>query len=243
MANLTAIAKDLAPTGTLRASINIGNPILAQGTLDVPTGPTVDISHEVARRLGLPLQLIAFNAARKSFEAMNEGRADICYLAIEPVRAAEVSFTAPYVLIEGVFAVPVDSPIKTVEDADKPGVRIGVNEGSAYHLYLSRTLKHATCVFGDGDGQDVFRANKLEAAAGVRGPVLAYVAKNPDLRVIPERFMVIQQAVGIKKGKSPETVQWLSDLVGELRASGFVAQALERAGQDPALAAPPDATS
>ncbi|KZO92526.1 putative extracellular solute-binding protein [Calocera viscosa TUFC12733] len=237
----SAIAKDLAPTGKLRASINLGNPILAQGTLEAPSGPTVDISREVAKRLGLELELLTFDAARKSFEAMNEGNADICYLAIEPVRAAEVAFTKPYVLIEGVFCVPVDSPIKTVEDVDKPGVRIGVNEGSAYHLYLSRTLKHATCVFGAAvsDGQDVMRDLKLEAGAGVRGPVAAYVAKNPDVRLIPEKFMVIQQAVGIKKGKAPETVKWLSDLIEELKAGDFVPTALARGGQDPSLAAPP----
>jgi len=239
MPALAAIAKDLAPTGRLRASINVGNPVLVQGSLETPTGVTVDISHEVASRLGLPLDLITFDAARDSFKCMNEGRADICYLAIEPVRAAEVSFSAPYVLIEGVYAVPKDSPLKTVEDVDQPGVRIGVNEGSAYHLYLSRTLKHATCVFDEGDGQDVFRKHGLEVAAGVRGPVADYVAKNPDLRLIQERFMVIEQAVGIKKGKDQETVKWLSELVEELKASGFVAKSLARGGQDSALAAPP----
>ncbi|KZT53836.1 putative extracellular solute-binding protein [Calocera cornea HHB12733] len=237
----SAIAKDLAPTGKLRASINLGNPILAQGTFDAPSGPTVDISREVAKRLGLEVEFLTFDAARKSFEAMNEGRADICYLAIEPVRAAEVAFTKPYVLIEGVFVVPVDSPIKTVEDVDQPGVRIGVNEGSAYHLYLSRTLKHATCVFGPtvSDGQDVMRELNLEAGAGVRGPVAAYVEQNPDVRLIPERFMVIEQAVGVKKGKAPETVKWLADLVEELKGTTFISDALARGGQDPTLAAPP----
>ncbi|GGR68069.1 ABC-type amino acid transport substrate-binding protein [Nocardioides luteus] len=115
-------AAELAPTGTLRASINLGNPVLAQGTLDAPAGVTVDIAREVARRLGVPVSLQCFDAARKSFEALRTGAADIAFLAVEPARAAEVEFTEPYVLIEGVYAVPADSPIRSADDVDRPGV-------------------------------------------------------------------------------------------------------------------------
>jgi polar amino acid transport system substrate-binding protein len=231
------ITEDLAPTGVLRASINLGNPVLAQGTLDAPTGVTVDIARELGARLGVPVELVAFDAARKSFEAMTSGRADICFLAIEPKRAEEVAFTAPYVLIEGVYAVPVDSPITTPDEVDRPGVRVGVNQGSAYDLYLTRTLRHATLVRGE-DGIAVFRDQGLEVAANVRQPMTAYLAEHPDLRLLEPRFMEIRQALGTTRSRGPETVAFLSDVIEELKANGFVADALRRAGQAEDLVAP-----
>lgn len=221
------VAEDLAPTGVLRASINLGNPVLARGTPDDPAGVTVDIAREVAARLDLPVEFVCFDAARKSFEAMTTGRADICFLAIEPAREGEVAFTEPYVVIEGVFAVPVDSPIRTVDDVDRPEVRIGVKQGSAYDLYLTRTLRHAVIVRGD-EGVDVFREQELDVAAGIREPMTAFVAANDDVRLIGERFMEIRQAVGTTKSRRPETVRFLSDVVAELRDSGFVARSLGR---------------
>ncbi|GAA1145765.1 transporter substrate-binding domain-containing protein [Kribbella jejuensis] len=234
---MTTVAADLAPTGVLRASINLGNPVLAQGTPDAPTGITVDIARELTKRLDLPLELVCFDAARKSFEALTTGQADICFLAIEPARAAEVAFTAPYVVIEGVFTVPQDSTLTTVAEVDAPGVRIGVKQGSAYDLYLTRTLQHAEIVRG-AEGVDVFRAEGLEVAAGIRQPITQYVAQNPDLRLIDERFMQIQQAVGTTKDKSAETVAYLTDLIDELKSSGFVAASLSSAGQSSTLVAP-----
>lgn len=159
-----AIAADLAPTGTLRASVNLGNPVLAQGTPEAPSGITVDLAREIGARLGLPVELLCFDAARKSFEAMADGRADLCFLAVDPARETEVAFTAPYVVIEGVYAVPRDSGLTTVEDVDVPGIRIGVKQGSAYDLFLSRSLAHATVVRGE-EGVDTFRKEGLEVGA------------------------------------------------------------------------------
>lgn len=220
-------ADDLAPTGVLRAAINLGNPVLAHGTPEDPGGVTVDIAREVGARLGVPVELVCFDAARKSFEALVSGRADICFLAIEPAREAEVAFTEPYVEIEGVYAVPVDSPFASPSDVDSPGVRIGVKQGSAYDLFLTRTLKHATVVRGD-DGVDVFRTESLEVAAGIREPMTAFVAANPDLRLVEERFMAIRQAVGTTRSRRPETVSFLRELITELLDNGFVAAALRR---------------
>jgi polar amino acid transport system substrate-binding protein len=221
------VTSDLAPTGVLRAAINLGNPVLAHGTPEDPGGVTVDIAREVAARLGIPVEFVCFDAARKSFEALTSGRADICFLAIEPAREAEVAFTAPYVEIEGVYAVPQDSPVTAPSDVDRPGVRIGVKKGSAYDLFLTRTLRNATVVRGD-QGVDVFRAEGLEVAAGIREPMTAFVAANPDLRLVEERFMAIRQAVGTTKSRQPETVRFLRDLVDELTASGFVAESLRK---------------
>jgi polar amino acid transport system substrate-binding protein len=232
----SALVADLAPTGVLRASINLGNPVLAQGTAAEPAGVTVDIAREIASRLGVEVELVCFTAARESFEAMMTGRADICFLAIEPAREAEVAFTAPYVLIEGVYAVPSQSRLATVGDVDSAGVRIGVKHGSAYDLFLSRTLRHATVVRG-AEGTDVFLAQNLEVAAGVREPMTEFVATHSGVRLIEERFMEIRQAVGTAKTKRPETLRFLHGLVEELKASGFVTDSLRRSGQS-ATAAP-----
>ncbi|MFE1380258.1 transporter substrate-binding domain-containing protein [Streptomyces sp. NPDC058740] len=235
-----ALVADLAPTGTLRASINLGNPVLAQGTPDAPTGITVDLAREIGARLGVPVELLCFDAARKSYEAMATGRADLCFLAVDPAREAEVAFTEPYVVIEGVYAVPRDSPLRTPEDVDAPGVRIGVKAGSAYDLFLTRTLRHATLVRGE-EGVDTFAAESLEAGAGIRQPMTAYAAAHPEVRLLDTRFMQIRQAVGTTVTRAPETVAFLRETVEDLKKNGFVTASLERAGQDPTLLAGPEA--
>jgi polar amino acid transport system substrate-binding protein len=239
-----AIASDLAPTGTLRAAINLGNPVLAQGTLDAPSGVTVDIARELAARLGVPVELACFGAARASFEAMSAGRADLCFLAIEPAREAEVAFTAPYVIIEGVFVVPQESAIATVAEADRDGVRIGVKQGSAYDLFLSRTLRHASVVRGpdgpDGpDGAALFGEQGLEVLAGIRQPMTEFVQRHPGYRLVDGRFMEIRQAVGTTRTRRPETIEYLRAFVEDLKASGFIAEALRRANQAGVAVAPP----
>jgi polar amino acid transport system substrate-binding protein len=234
-----AIAQDLAPQGTLRAAINLGNPILAQGTPTAPSGVTVDITREVGARLNVPVEFVCFDAARKSHEAMATGRADLCFLAIEPVREADIAFTAPYVVIEGVYVVPVDSAFAKPADVDSPGVRIGVNQGSAYDLFLSRTVQHASLVRGQ-EGVEELRAQGLQVVAGIRQPMAEFVATHPDVRMIDEGFMQIRQAVGTTRTRRPETVQFLRELVEELKAGGFVAEALRRANQSDAVVAAPE---
>ena len=196
------VVKSLAPTGKLRVAINLGNTVLAQtdAATGQPKGITPDLARELGRRLGVPVELIAFDAAGKSFEAVKAGKLDIVFLAIEPVRAAEVAFTAPYVIIEGVYMVPKDSTLKSVADVDREGVRIAVNKASAYDLYLTRTLKHAKLVRSES-GVDLFVKDKLEAAAGVKQPLVAYAKTNPNVRVMDGRFMEIQQAMGTPKGR------------------------------------------
>lgn len=143
-------------------------------------------------------------------------------------------------MIEGVYAVPRESPLTTAADVDRAGVRIGVKRGSAYDLFLSRTLRHATVVRGE-EGVDAFRAGGLEAA-GIRQPLTAYVSRHPDIRLIDDRFMQIQQAVGTTGTRRPETAGFLRELVEELKASGFIADALRRAQQPDTLVAPPGRT-
>ena len=232
------LASDLAPTGVLRASINLGNPVLAQGTPSDPRGVTVDIARALAARLGLPVELTCFHAARESFQSMTRGLADVCFLAIDPAREETVAFTAPYAVIEGVFAVPHDSSLLSAADVDRPGVRVGVKEGSAYDLYLTRTLEHATVVRGP-EGTTVFTDERLEVAAGIRQPILDFLTVRPDLRLLEPRFMEIRQAVGTTRARSQETVAFLHTFVEDLKTSGFVADALQRSGRRDATVAPP----
>ncbi len=233
-----AIARDLSPTGTLRAAINLGNPVLARGTPAAPAGVTVDMARELGSRAGVPVELVCFDAARKSLGAMTAGRADICFLAIDPAREAEIAFTAPYVVIEGVFAVPRDSAITTTADVDRERVRIGVKRGSAYDLFLSRTLRHASVVRAD-EGTGVLRELGLEAAAGVRQPMAEFVRSHPGFRLIEGPFMQIRQAMGTTRTRRPETIQFLRAFVEELKASGFVTDALRRANLPDVTVAPP----
>ena len=230
------LVKEFAPTGRLRAAINQGNSVLAQkGPNGEALGVTVDLARELAKRLGVPVELEIFDGAGKAFDAL-KSRLDIGFLAIEPVRAAEVDFTAPYVLIEGTYMVPKDSALKKIEDVDAAGVRIGVNKGSAYDLYLSRTLKHATLLRGD-DGVALFKTDKLEAAGGVRQPLEQYARKDTSVRVMDGRFMAIQQAMGMPKGRA-NAHEYLKGFVEEMKASGFVADALKRSNQPDAQVAP-----
>ena len=236
------VLKDLAPTGKLRAAINLGNSVLAQSDeAGKPKGITPDLANELGKRLGVPVELVVFNAAGKVFEAAKTGAWDIAFIAIEPVRAAEVEFTAPYVIIEGSYMVPKDSPIKMNADVDRAGVRIAVGVGSAYDLYLTRTIKNATVTrasMGGGKAMiDMFVNDKLEVAAGVRQPLEAYAKDHPEVRMLDGRFMEIQQAMGTPKGRLAGT-EYLRSFVEEMKASGFVAAAIKRSNQQAAVAPP-----
>jgi polar amino acid transport system substrate-binding protein len=231
------VVKELAPTGRLRVALNLSNTVLVQtDATGKPGGVTVDLSRELGKRLGVPVEFTHFNAAGKVFEAFKTGTLDIAYLAVEPVRAAEVDFTAPYVLIEGVYAVPQDSGIRSVADVDHPGVRVGVTTGSAYDLFLTRTLKQAQLVRG-ADGGQIFLDQKLDAVAGVKQIVAAFVKARPALRIVDGRFMEIQQAMGTQKGR-PEGFRYLRAFIEEMKDSGFVRAALDRSGQAEAAVAP-----
>jgi len=234
------VLKDLAPTGKLRAAINLGNMVLAQKdpATGQPKGITPDLARELGRRLGVPVELVPFDAAGKVFEAVKTGALDVMFLAIEPVRANEIAFTAPYVLIEGVYMVPTDSKIASVADVDRDGIRIGVSRNSAYDLYLTRTLTHATLVRGE-DGIALFVKDKLDAAGGVKQPLVAYAKTNPNVRILDGRFMEIRQAMGTPKGRGETGARYLGAFIEEMKASGFVADALKRSNQPDAAVAPP----
>jgi polar amino acid transport system substrate-binding protein len=232
---------ELAPTGKLRAAINFGNPVLAQKdpASGEPRGVSVDMARELGQRLGVPVELITFDAAGKVFDALKKGAWDIAFLAIDPARATEITFTAPYVVIEGTYLVPADSPLRTIQDVDRESVRVAVGNKSAYDLYLTRTLKRAQLIRvpTSPEAIDVFLKDKLEVAAGVKQPLLQFAKTHHNVRVMDGRFMVIEQAMGTPKGRGAGAL-YLREFVEEMKASGFVARGLEKSGQGDATVAP-----
>jgi len=238
------VERDIAPGGTLRVAINYGNPVLAQKdpASGEPRGVSADIAHELAQRLALPHAFVTFDAAGKVFEALSQGAWDVAFMAIDPKRAAQIDFTPPYVIIEGSYMVPADSSLRVIEDVDRAGVRIAVGSGSAYDLYLTRTIEHAQIVRAPTGNEAIamFERDGLEVAAGVKSPLLRLAASRPDLRVMEGRFMAIEQAMGVPKGRAL-AVAYLRTMIEELKASGFIAAALARSGQGDARVAPPAA--
>lgn len=232
---------ELAPTGRLRAAINFGNPILAsKDSAGQPRGVSVDLALELGKRLGVPVELVLFDAAGKAVEAIKTAQADIAFVAIDPVRGADMLQTPPYVIIEGAYLVRQDSPIKTNAEVDRPGNRIAVGNGSAYDLYLSREIKAAALLRAPTSPAvvDYFLAQGLEVAAGVKQQLQLDAKRLPGLRLLDGRFMVIQQAMGVPKGRETGA-RYVTAFVEEMKASGFVAEALSRHGIEGAAVAPP----
>lgn len=230
----------LLPTGKLRAAINYGNTVLAQrGSHGEPRGVSVALATELARRLGVELESVAFEAAGKVVDAAGQGVWDIAFLAIDPMRADQVAFTAPYVLIEGTYLVREDGPYSSIEQLDAPGVRISVGKGAAYDLYLSRSLQHAELVRGptSASAVELFLAQGLDAAAGVRQPLEAAAREHRGLKVLPGHFTAIRQAMATPAANAA-AFPFLKAFVEEMKASGFVAQALAESGQGDATVAP-----
>lgn len=224
------VVKAFTPTGVLRASINLGNPILAKAGPPggEPTGVSVDLARAFAQRLGVPVEFVVFDTAGKSVQAVSDDRADIGFFAIDPLRGASIAFTAAYVLIEGCYLVRDASPITQNEQVDKAGVTVTVGLGSAYDLYLSRELKHASIVRAPSSPAvvETFVAQNIDVAAGVKQQLELDAQKHTGLRLLPGRFMVIQQAMGTPKTRGEAAAKALHVFVEEMKASGFVAGAL-----------------
>lgn len=239
---MTSIATAFAPTGTLRASINLGNPILAHRNTQTgePGGVSVDLARALAQRLGLPLEFVVFDTAGKSVDAVTQEQADVGFFAVDPLRGQGIAFTAPYVLIEGAYLVRQDSPLQSNDEVDRPGTRVVVGKGSAYDLHLSRELKHAEIVRAPSSPTvvDVFVEQGLDVAAGVKQQLEADQQRFAGLRLLPGRFMVIQQAMGLPKGRGEVAAAYLATFVEDMKASGFVAEALQRHGIQGASEAP-----
>lgn len=236
------IINAFTPTGKLRASINLGNPVLVKNDVETgqPVGVSIDLAQAFAERLGVALEPVVFDTAAKSVNALSKERADIGFFAIDPLRGEEIAFTASYLFIEGSYMVPNDSPLQSIDEVDRAGHRVVVGKGSAYDLYLTRELRHAQIVRAPTAPAvvDLFLEQKLEVAAGVRQMLVADAQRFPNLRLLPGRFMVIQQAMAAPRVRGPEAANVLRQFVEEMKASGFIADALTRHGIKGAVVAP-----
>ena len=225
------VLAQLTPTGVLRAGINLSNFLLvtAKRPNGDPDGVSPDMAEEIARRLGVPLKLVSFKSPGELGDQAGKNVWDIGNIGAEPQRAQTIAFTAAYCEIESTYLVPAGSPITTIADVDKPGNRIAVAGRSAYGLWLENNIKHAKLVTTDGlDGSfNAFVEQKLEALAGLRPRLNDDVKKLPGARILDGQFSAVQQAVGTAKA-NVAAAAWLREVVEELKASGFVAKAIEK---------------
>jgi polar amino acid transport system substrate-binding protein len=237
-----SVVQAFTSTGKLRASINLGNPVLAgrDPVTGEPAGVSVDLARAFAARLGVELELVVFDAAGKSVQAVSEERADFGFFAVDPLRGETIAFTAPYVLIEGYYLVHEHSSIRANRDVDEAHNRVAVGKGSAYDLFLTRELKSAQIVRAPTSPAVVqtFLEQGLEVAAGVKQQLEADTRNATGLRLLDERFMVIGQAMGVPKSRGAAAAAALHAFVEEMKASGFVGRALDRHGIAGASVAP-----
>ena len=236
-----AVRAAFMPAGRLRAAMNFSNTVIAQRDRGdgQPGGVTAALARELARRLGAELAFVDYDSPGAVVDAIGAGEADICFLAVEAARLAVIDFTAPYVLIQSNYLVRTGSPLHTPEDVDRPGVRIIARARAAYDLALSRTLRHAELVrYADGE-MERFAAGEGDAAAGIKPMLEDFIAGRSGLEVMQTPFASVGQAMGVAKGRGP-AFAYLEAFVEEMKACGFVAEALA-ASHSRATVAPPAA--
>jgi polar amino acid transport system substrate-binding protein len=238
------IAAELAPTGVLRAAINMGNFLLVTGRTPSgdPEGVAPDMAREIAQRLGVPVKYVPYARPGELADAAGSGVWDIGLIGAEPQRAQKIDFTPAYVEIEATYLVPAGSPLKAIAEVDRAGLRIAVTARSAYDLWLERNIKQAQLVRFEGGDQtfEQFSAQKLDALAGLRPGLLGYAAKLPGSRILDGQFTAVQQAIGTAR-ENTAGAAFLRDFVAEAKASGLVARLIERHGVTGRLTVAPPA--
>jgi polar amino acid transport system substrate-binding protein len=229
-----AAIRALAPTGTLRAAINLSNFLLVtgKGADGNPEGVSPDMARELASRLGVGLELLRYKSPGELADAVETGVWDIGNVGAEPARATKIAFTAAYCEIEATYLVPAGSTITTPEEVDQPGKRIASAARSAYGLWLDRNIRHAEVVNATGlDGSfEAFVDQGLDALAGLRPRLLTDVERLPGARILEGSFTAVQQAIGTPRDRDPAGFAFLEAFVEDAKASGFVAGLIEKHG-------------
>ncbi len=225
------IVAELAPTGALRAGINLGNFLLVTGKAENgdPQGVSPDVAHEVGRRLGVPVTFVCYESPGEVADAAARGEWDIGNIGAEPQRAEQIAFTAAYCEIECTYLVPAGSEITALAEVDQPGKRIATMGRAAYGLWLANNIKHAELVKTENmdTAMEAFTRDNLDAMAGLRVRLLKDATTLPGSRVLDGKFSAVQQAIGTPKVNT-KGAAWLADLVEDVKASGFVANAITR---------------
>ncbi len=226
-----SIVDQLAPTGVLRAGINMSNFLLVSGASPSgdPQGVAPDMARAIADRLGVPVAYVTFPRPGHLADAAEDDVWDIGLIGAEPARAKKIAFTAAYAEIASTYLVPAGSPLQTIEQVDRPGIRIAVTDRTAYELWLSRNIKHAELVKSQSldAALEQFTAEKLDALAGLRPRLLKDVENLPGARILDGQFSAVQQAVGTLRTHEAGAV-FLQGFVEEAKASGLVASLIER---------------
>ena len=227
------VVSELAPSGTLRAAINMSNPLLVTGRTATgdPVGVAPDLARAIADRLGVGISYVQFASPGEVADAVGSDAWDIGLIGAEPARAETITFSDAYVEIEATYLVPPDSPLRTIAEVDSPGVRIAVSNRSAYDLYLTRTLKHAALHRAKGlaGALDLFTGEKLDALAGLRPALNEDIKKLPGARILAGYYTTVQQAVGTKP-ENTAAAAFIQDFVAVAKKSGLVAGLIERHG-------------
>jgi polar amino acid transport system substrate-binding protein len=222
---------ELAPTGVLRAAINLSNFLLVTGKSPSgdPEGVAPDMARAVADKLGVPVVYVPFKTPGELGDNAGKGVWDIGLIGAEPQRAETIAFSAAYVEIEATYLVPAGSAIKTIAEVDKPGIRIAVTGRSAYGLWLERNIKQAQLVRSDSlDGAfQQFVADKLDALAGLRPRLLQDIEQLPGARILDGQFSAVQQAIGTARANRAGAA-FLAGFVEEAKASGLVGRLIEK---------------
>jgi polar amino acid transport system substrate-binding protein len=225
------VRAQLAPTGVLRAGINLSNFLLVTGRSESgePTGVAPDMAREIATALGVPVKYVTFKSPGELGDQVGKDVWDIGLIGAEPQRAEKIQFTAAYVEIEATYMVPEGSPIKSIADVDRKGVRIAVSARSAYDLWLVNNIRNATLVQVSGldAAYEKFMSDKLEVLAGLRPGLLKDVEKAPGLKILDGKFTAVQQAVGTAKA-NVEAAAFLADFVEKAKKSGMVQNFIDR---------------
>ena len=228
-----AVRSELLPTGKLRVGVNLGNFLLvnkdpASGEL---RGVVPDLAQELGRRLGTSIELVCFPGAGQVADGAKAGAWDVGFIGAEPQRAEEIAFSPAYLEIPATYLVPPGSPIQSIDQVDRPGIRIAVSARSAYDLYLSRSLKHARLIRAEGipASYDLFVEHELEVLSGLLPRLTSDAMRLPGARILEGRFTAIQQAIGTPKARIAGAA-WLRDFVADIKRSGAVARAIERHG-------------
>jgi polar amino acid transport system substrate-binding protein len=225
------VVSQLAPTGVLRAGINLSNFLLVTGRSAAgdPEGVSPDMAGEIARRLGVPIKYVPYKTPGELADAADTGAWDIGLIGAEPQRAAKIAFTAAYCEIEATYLVPEGSQLKVIADVDQRGVRIAVTGRSAYGLWLDRNIRNATLVRSEtlDSAYDQFVREKLDALAGLRPRLLSDVTKLPGARILDGQFTAVQQAIGTAR-QNVAGAAFLRSFVEEAKTSGLVARLIER---------------
>lgn len=226
-----AIRAQLAPHGVLRAGINMSNFLLvtSRGPAGEPQGVSPSMALAIATRLGVPVQYVPYPRPGELADDVGQDKWDIGLIGAEPQRAEKIEFTTAYAEIESTYLVPAGSPITTIDEVDRPGVRIAVAARSAYDLWLARNIHHATLLRSESlDGSmALFVEQKLEVLAGLRPKLLTDAESLPGARILEGKFMAVQQAIGTAKANNAAAA-FLRDFVEEAKASGMVAELIAR---------------